>query len=66
MKTYTEKEVKQEKWEVLHELFLRIKEEHTKALEKAYRNGELNVVAVERARAYGDVLATIVGFQNNL
>ena len=58
---------KKAKYEVLHELFLRVEKEHEKALKSAYPAGRpMNIEAAARASGLGSVLAMIVGFQNNL
>lgn len=66
-KTYTREEVRQIKWDLLHELFLLVEKDQDDALKSAYVPGQsLNIEAEARASAYGNVLARIVGFQNSL
>ena len=66
-KTYTREEVRQMKWDLLHELFLLVEKDQDAELKSAYKPGQsLDLIAEARASAYGNVLARIVGFQNNL
>ena len=66
-KTYTREEVRQMKWDLLHELFLRVEEEETRARKSAYAEGQpVDLESEGRASGLGYVLSMIVGFQNNL
>ena len=66
-KVYSKAEVRQMKWDLLHELFLLVKKDQDAELKSAYKPGQsLDLIAEARASAYGNVLARIVGFQNNL